>query len=75
VGNSKLFLPMEHVYTPEEFLNFENLQHELKDIEIESNPFPNKRPKATTIKSILDYSKALEIKQMKRFGSFEQNLN
>jgi len=36
---------MEHVYTPEEYLTIEHLQQELKQIEIESNPFPNKRPK------------------------------
>lgn len=66
---------MEHVYTPEEYLTIEHLQQELKQIDIESNPFPNKRPKTVTINSILAYSKALEVKQFKRFGKFEQILN
>jgi len=66
---------MEHVYTPEEYLTIEHLQQELKQIEIESNPFPNKRPKEVTVNSILAYSKALEIKQLENFGKFEQILN
>lgn len=66
---------MQHVYTPEEYLTIEQLQKELKDIEIESNPFPNKSPKASTVRFILDYSKALEIKQIDNFGQVEQNLN
>jgi K+-sensing histidine kinase KdpD len=66
---------MEHVYTPEEFLSLEHLQQELKQIEIDSNPFPNKRPKAVIVNSILAYSNALEVKHLKKFGKIEQILN
>ena len=66
---------MQHIYTPEEYFDLQKLQQELRDIQIETNNFPKKNPKAQTIRNILAYSKALEVKKLERFPNYEQILN
>ncbi|MGB0404091.1 MAG: hypothetical protein ACPGEG_08345 [Salibacteraceae bacterium] len=66
---------MKHIYTPKEYLNLESLQEELKDVEIESIGLPKMNPKSSTLKFLMNYSKALEVKKLKGLGNFETILN
>jgi hypothetical protein len=66
---------MQHVYTPEEYTEIQKLYEELKDIEIDMSDFAKKKPKTQTIKHIMAYSKALDVKQLKSINQFEQILN
>lgn len=66
---------MDKLYTPEEYSNLQRLQQELRDIEIETTPFPRKSPKENVIKNILAFSKALEVKKLNSLPDYEQILN
>ncbi len=66
---------MKHIYSPEEYLKFEKISEELKELELTQNLGKALRPKSNSIRSILNYSKALDIKKSKLLGHIENNNN
>ena len=67
-------MPMQHIYSPEEYLKFEEIQVELKELELTQSLDKTLRPKFHSINTILNYSKSLEIRKSKWLGQIE-NIN
>lgn len=67
-------MPMQHVYSPEEYLKFEAIQEELRELELTQSLDTTLRPKVESIQNILNYSKSLEIRKSKWLGQIE-NIN
>ncbi len=65
---------MEQIYSPEEYLKFEKISEELKELELIRAEEKALKPKPESVNSILLYSKSLEIRQSKWLGYFE-NIN
>ncbi|UTW62127.1 hypothetical protein KFE98_19285 [bacterium SCSIO 12741] len=70
---------MDHVYTPEEFLN--NLEKLQQNIENEKTDFPEvaesqrKNPSEKVVNNILNYSKALKVEDTRSLGKVAFMLN
>ena len=70
---------MDHVYTPEEFLN--NLEKLHQNLENEKTDFPEiaesqrKNPSETVVNNILSYSKALKVEETRSMGKVSYLLN
>lgn len=62
---------MQHIYSPEEYLKFEKISEELKDLELTQNLDKTLKPKFQHIQNILNYSKTLEIKKSRWLGQIE----
>jgi hypothetical protein len=67
-------MPMQHIYSPEEYLKFEEIQEELKELELTQSLDNTLRPNVHSINTILNYSKSLEIRKSKWLGQIE-NIN
>ena len=46
-------MPMQHIYSPEEYLKFEEIQVELKELELTQSLDKTLRPKVHSINTIL----------------------
>ncbi len=62
---------MQHIYSPEEYLKFEQITEELKDLELNQSLDNKLRPKQSSVLNVLNYSKALEIRKSKWLGQIE----